>query len=52
MAIHFPRLKNIERPVVWLFPEVVVCLNCGAAEFSVPEAELQLLGKDDVAAAE
>ena len=52
MAIHFPGLKNIERPVVWVFPELVVCLDCGTAEFSVPEAELHLLGKDDVAAAE
>ena len=52
MAIHFPGLKNIEKPLVWVFPEVIVCLNCGAAEFSVPEAELHLLGKDDVAAAE
>ena len=37
MGIHFPELKNIDKPVVWVFPEVVVCLDCGAAEFAVPE---------------
>jgi hypothetical protein len=42
----------LDKPVVWVFPELVVCLNCGAAEFSVPEAELCLLGKDEIAASE
>jgi hypothetical protein len=51
IGIHFPGLKNIDKPAVWLFPEVVVCLNCGTAEFSVPGAELPLLGKGDAAAA-
>ena len=50
IAIHFPELNNIEKPVLWLFPEVVVCLNCGTAEFAVPEAELCLLAKGDAAA--
>jgi len=36
---------------VWVFPELVVCLDCGAAEFAVREAELQLLAKGDSAAA-
>ncbi len=26
MAIHFLELENINKPVVWVFPEVVVCL--------------------------
>jgi hypothetical protein len=34
MGIHFLGLKNIDKPVVWVFPEVVVCLDCGAAEFA------------------
>jgi len=51
LCIHFPGLKNIDKPVVWVFPELVVCLDCGAAEFAVPEAELQLLAKGDSAAA-
>ncbi len=50
-SIHFPGLKNIDKPVVWIFPELVVCLNCGTAQFAVPEAELRLLAKGDDAAA-
>jgi hypothetical protein len=49
MAIHFLGLKTIDMPVVWVFPEVVVCLHCGAAEFAVPEAELRQLAKGDAA---
>jgi hypothetical protein len=51
MAIHFPGSKNAGKPVVWVFPEVVVCLDCGTAEFVVPEAELRSLTQEDVAAA-
>jgi hypothetical protein len=49
MGIHVRGLKNIDKPVVWLFPELVVCLDCGAAEFAVPEAELSQLAKGDAA---
>ena len=51
IGIHLPGLKNIDRPAVWVFPELVVCLNCGTAEFAVPEAQLQQLAKGDAAAA-
>jgi hypothetical protein len=51
MRIHFPELKDIDDPVVWVFPEVVVCLDCGTAEFAVPEAELRHLVKGHAAAA-
>jgi hypothetical protein len=47
MTIQVPGLKNIDRPVVWVFPELVVCLDCGTAEFAVPEAELRQLVKRD-----
>ncbi len=45
IAIHFPGLKNIDKPVVWVFPELVVCLDCGTAEFAVPKAELRQFAK-------
>jgi len=49
LAIHFPGLKNLDTPVVWVFPNLVICLNCGVAQFVVPEDELQLLTKGDAA---
>jgi hypothetical protein len=51
IAIHFPGLKGLDRLIVWVFPELSVCLSCGNAEFEVPESELRLLAKDDAAAA-
>jgi hypothetical protein len=50
MAIHFPGLKNLDQPIVWVFPKIVVCLDCGSAEFVLSEAELRQLAKDDAAA--
>ncbi len=52
MGIHFPGLKNIDKPTVWVFPEIVVCLDCGTAEFAVPEEDLGQLAKGDAAAAD
>ena len=51
MGIHFLGLKNIDKPAVLVFPELVVCLDCGTAEFAVPEAELRQLAKGNAAAA-
>ena len=51
MGIHFLGLKNNDTPVVFVFPELIVCLDCGTAEFAVPEAELRVLAKGDATAA-
>jgi hypothetical protein len=50
MGIHFSRLENIHKPVVWVFPEVVLRLDCGSAEFAVPKSELRQLAKGHTAA--
>jgi hypothetical protein len=42
-ALHFPGLKSIEKPVVWVFPQVCVCFHCGNVEFSIPEGQLLVL---------
>ena len=47
VAIHFPGGRASEEPVAWVFPEVVVCVECGVAEFAVPKTELSLLTRDD-----
>ena len=51
VAIHFSGLKGLDKPIVWVFPKLVVCLNCGFTEFAVPEAELRRLVEGDAAAA-
>ena len=51
MGIHFLGLENIDRPTVWVFSKVVICLDCGMAEFSVPKDELRQLQQSDSAAA-
>jgi hypothetical protein len=51
VAIHFPGLSGLNEPIVMVFPQLVVCLDCGTTEFIVPEAELQRLAKDRAAGA-
>jgi hypothetical protein len=51
VAIHFPWLKNIDKPIVWVFPELTVCLDCGVAQLAVPQDELRQLQKGNVAGA-
>ena len=43
VAIHFPGLKGLDKPIVWVFPKLLVCLNCGVAEFAIPDTELLVL---------
>lgn len=43
--IHFPGLRGLDKPTVLVFPELVVCLDCGFTEFEVEEAELPLLAE-------
>ena len=42
MMVHFPGLI-LKNPGVWIFPKLVVCLDCGSSRFSVPENELALI---------
>ncbi len=51
MDIHLPGLKDVDKPAIWVFADVVVCLDCGNAEFAAPEEELRQLAKGDAAAA-
>ena len=43
MNFHFPGREGWEKPAVWVFLDVLVCLNCGLAEFEVPANELRAL---------
>jgi len=43
MAMHFPGRAGLNKPIVWLFSTVAVCLKCGFTEFVVPGRELRVL---------
>jgi hypothetical protein len=45
MTIHFSGLKNLDNLGVFVFPMLLVCLDCGFSRFTVPETELALLAK-------
>lgn len=49
IAIHFPGLKGLNKPHLWVFPELLVCLNCGESEFAIPQDQLRRLAKGDAA---
>ena len=46
VAIHFPGLHGLNKPPVWVFPQLLVCLDCGISQFAVPETELSVLAED------
>jgi hypothetical protein len=48
VAIHFPGLAGLKKPIVWVFPKMLVCLQCGFAEFTVPEREMSVLAQGQV----
>jgi hypothetical protein len=41
--IHLLGLKNLDKPSVLIFPMLLVCLDCGFSQFTVPDAKLGLL---------
>ena len=49
MNLHFRGREGLEKPTVWVFPQVVFCLDCGFAEFTIVETELHRLKRGDAA---
>jgi hypothetical protein len=45
MSVHVLGLENVDKPVVWVFPKLLVCMDCGFTELTIAEDELRLLGK-------
>ena len=39
IAIHFPVSEGLDKPLVWVFPKLKVCLCCGFLEFVVPDEQ-------------
>jgi len=45
ISIHLPRLDNLTKPTVLVFPKLLVCLECGRAEFGIGKTELRRLAE-------
>ena len=43
IAVHFPGLEGLNKPIVWVFPRTRVCMTCGLSVFPVPETQLKVL---------
>jgi hypothetical protein len=43
MLVHRGGLKNLDNSGVMLFPKLLVCVDCGFSQFTVPKAELASL---------
>lgn len=41
--IRFPGTDGLTIPTVRVFPKILVCLDCGAAQFTIPDAERKTL---------
>jgi hypothetical protein len=47
IAIHIPGLKGLDKPIVWVFPKLAVCLDCGLTEFVIRDTELRVLREEN-----
>ena len=45
--VHFPGWKGLDKPTVFVFPKLLVCLDCGFTEFRIDETELRQLAEGD-----
>jgi hypothetical protein len=45
MAVHILGLGNVDKPTVLVFPNPLVCMDCGFTELKMADDELRLLGK-------
>jgi hypothetical protein len=43
MIVHSPGSENLDKPGVWLFPKLSVCLDCGVSRFTIPQPSKLLL---------
>jgi len=48
--IHFRSRKNLDKPGIFLFPKLLVCLNCGFSPLTIPETEFRELVVSQVSA--
>ena len=45
--VHFPGMRGLNIPTAWVSPQLLVCLDCGQAQFTIPDAERKTLIEGD-----
>ena len=45
--IHFPGMEGLDKPSVWAFPRLLVCLDCGLTQFKIAETPLRQLSEGE-----
>jgi hypothetical protein len=45
--IHFPGMEGLNIASVMVFPQLLVCLSCGLAQFTIPGSERESLAERD-----
>ena len=50
LAIHSPGREGLTKPLVWVFPRLQTCLDCGFVEFVLLDGQREQLRLDDYAA--
>ena len=43
--VHFPGMEGLDKPSVWFFPRLLVCLDCGLTQFQLAETQLRQLSE-------
>ena len=43
ILVHFPGLKNLHKPPVWVFPKLSVSPDSGFSRFTTPDGKLAIL---------
>ena len=46
LNIHFPGFEGLDRPTVWAFPRLLVCLDCGSTQFTLSDDQVRELKAD------
>lgn len=45
--IHFPGIRGLDQPTVFVFPLLLVCLDCGLAVFTIDRPDLRALAEEN-----
>ncbi len=46
MLVHFACLENLSKTGIFLFPKILVCMDCGFLQYRVPASQLSLLAEN------